>query len=101
MDDFLAPTESQLRFPIGAVITHPGADAALGEDIDLVLQLVAHHLQHAEPYEHGWLSGVRYRGQQIAVATVRALNETHVFAAAEARALGDQIHARTRRKFSA
>jgi len=76
------------------VITHPGADAALGEDIDLVLQLVAHHLQHAEPYEHGWLSGVRYQGQQIAVATVTALNETHIFASSEARALGEEIRGR-------
>jgi hypothetical protein len=78
------------------VITHRGAAAALGDDhIDLVFQLVAHHLQHAEPYEHGWLSGVRYRGQQIAVATVIALKETHVFAAAEARELGEDIGART------
>jgi hypothetical protein len=84
------------RFQPGAVITHPGADAALGEDIDLVFQLVAHHVQHAEPYEHGWLSGVRYRGQQLAVATVTALNQTHVCAASEARALGEEIRARTR-----
>jgi len=103
MDDHSAPPhDAQLRFQVGAVITHPGAAAALGHDhFDLVFDLVADHLRHAQPYEHGWLSGVRYRDQQIAVATVTALNETHVFAAAEVRALGDQIRARTRRKFPA
>jgi hypothetical protein len=67
----------------------------------LVFQLVAHHVQHAAPYEHGWLSGVRYRGQQIAVTTVTARNETHVFAASEARELGEEIRARTQGKLHA
>ena len=54
-----SPPHFEPRFQIGAIITHPGADAAPGEDIDLVVQLVALHVQHAQPYEHGWLSGAR------------------------------------------
>jgi hypothetical protein len=34
------------------------------------------------------------QGHQIAVATVTELNETHVFAAAEARSLGEEIRTR-------
>ena len=84
------------RFQTGALVIHRGAIVTLGEDhFDLALQLVADHLRHAEPYEHGWLSGVRYQGHQIAVATVTVLNETHVFAAVEARALGEEIRTRT------
>jgi len=48
-------------------------------------RVVDPHVRGGDPYEHGRLSGVRYRGQQIAVATVAILNETHVFAASEAR----------------
>lgn len=84
------------RFQTGALVIHRGVIVALGEDhFDLTLQLVADHLRHAEPYEHGWLSGARYRGQQIAVATVTELNETYVFAATEGWELGDEIRART------
>jgi hypothetical protein len=50
--------------------------------------------RHAQPGEHGWLSGVRYQGHQIAVVTLTVLNETHVFSAAEARALSEEIRAR-------
>ncbi len=84
------------RFRIGALIIHRGAIAVLGEGhFDLALELVADHLQHAQPYEHGWLSGARCRGQQLAVATVIALKETHVLAAVEARELGEEMRART------
>ena len=38
--------------------------------------------------------GVRYQGHQPAVAAVTALKETHVFAAAEARSLGEEIRTR-------
>ena len=84
------------RFQTGALVIHRGAIAVLGEGhFDLALELVADHVRHAEPYEHGWLSGVRYQGHQIAVATVTVLNETHVCSAAEARELGEEIRART------
>jgi len=62
----------------------------------LALELVADHLRHAQPYEHGCLSEVRYRGLQIAVTNMTELNETHVFAAAEARSLGEEVRTRTR-----
>jgi len=84
------------RFQTGALIIHGGAIVALGEDhFDLALELVADHVRNAHPYEHGWLSGARYQGHPITVATVAALKETHVFAAAEARSLGEEIRART------
>jgi len=35
-----------------------------------------------------------HQGHQIAVATVTELNETHVFAASEARALGEENQTR-------
>jgi hypothetical protein len=80
------PPDREPRFAIGEVVVYRSASAALGPDyVDLVRQLIADHLQHAEPYQYGWIGGVRYQGQQIAVTTVPALNETHVFAAAEAR----------------
>ena len=98
MDDSATPTpDTEPRFAIGNVVVHRSASAALGPDHDdLVRQLIAAYLQHAEPYEYGWLGGVRYQGQQIAVTTLTALNETHVIAAAEARALGKEIRARLR-----
>ncbi len=102
VDNSATPPEAQPGFQTGAVITHPGAMVALGADhFDLVFQVVAHHRQHAEPYEHGWLSGVHYRGRQLAVATVRALKETHLFPASEARALGQEIRARPHGKLLA
>ena len=42
-----------------------------------------------------------HQGHQIAVATVTALRETHVFAASEARELGEEIRARTQGKLHA
>jgi hypothetical protein len=64
VDDYAASHDVQPRFRIGALIIHRGAIAVLGEDhFDLALELVADHLQHAQ----SWLSGVRYRGQQIAL----------------------------------
>ena len=98
MDDSATPTpDTEPRFAIGNVVVHRSASAALGPDHDdLVRELIADYLQHAEPYEYGWLGGVRYQGEQIAVTTVLALNETHVIGTSEARARGKVIRARLR-----